>query len=200
MALDGLEIVPGYPVKVKRPNDYNPAAAPVMTRGVPVLNVSKLGIIAPTVLDSPNKIFIGGLPYHFTESQVLELLSAFGKIKAFHLVKSDPDVALSKGYCFVEYLDSAITHVAVEGLNGMEIGDGKQLTARVAGERDATTNTTATSTNSSIVVPPDAATAPPANRTIVAGYDIELLVDAALGHRNMYVYTYICSSSVCSLC
>jgi splicing factor U2AF subunit len=54
---------------------------------MPELDVSRLGIISPTVLGGPNKIFIGGLHYHFTNSQVLELLQAFGKVKAFHLVK-----------------------------------------------------------------------------------------------------------------
>ena len=178
MALDGLEIVPGYPVKVKRPNDYNPATAPLTTH-VPVLDVSPLGIISPTVLDGPNTIFIGGLQYHFTEAQVLELLGAFGKIKAFHLVKNDPESTLSKGYCFVEYLDSAVTPIAVEGLNGMDVGEGKQLTARVTG------GAAANNSSSNAAVASLTEGAPPPDRTIVAGYDIELLVDAALGHKNM---------------
>jgi RNA recognition motif. (a.k.a. RRM, RBD, or RNP domain) len=100
MALDGLEVVPGQPpVKVKRPNDFNASMAPKLS-SIPELDVSRLGIISPTVLDGPNKIFIGGLHYHMAEGQVLELLQAFGKVKAFHLVKNDPDSATSKGYCF----------------------------------------------------------------------------------------------------
>lgn len=191
MALDGLEIIPGYPVKVKRPNDYNPASAPLTTH-VPVLDVSTLGIISPTVLDGPHKIFIGGLHYHFTEAQVLELLGAFGKIRAFHLVKNDPESTVSKGYCFVEYMEGeTVTPVAVEGLNGMDLGDGKVLTARVAGGGTAVAGTAGSSNTGSGAtgVNPVASTegAPPPDRTIVSGYDIELLVDAALGHRNMYV-------------
>jgi len=102
-------------------------------------------------MDGPNKIFIGGLHYHLTEAQVLELLQAFGKIKAFHLVKGGSDemgggmgassvaspmnanmTNLSKGYCFVEYADPSITATAIQGLHGMEIGGGKSLTARLA--------------------------------------------------------------------
>lgn len=96
---------------------------------------SKLGIVAGTVPDGPNKIFIGGLPYHLTDAQVMELLGAFGPIRAFHLVKSDPAATQSKGYCFVEYSNPEVTTIAVTGLNGMELGEGKVLSARVAASR-----------------------------------------------------------------
>ncbi len=94
-----------------------------------------MGIVAGTVADGPNKIFIGGLPYHLTEAQVMELLGAFGPIRAFHLVKTDPAATQSKGYCFVEYADPALTAIAVSGLNGMDLGGGKILSARVAAAR-----------------------------------------------------------------
>lgn len=123
------------------------------------------------------------------EEQVLELLQAFGKVKAFHLVKNEPDSLTSKGYCFVEYADPNVTQVAVIGLNGMDLGAGKVLTARVAGERGggsgvvggmpipaATPILAPTATPSS---------APPPNAVIIAGYDIEAMVDAAMGLRPM---------------
>lgn len=188
MALDGLEVMPGEPpVKVKRPNDYNPALAPPETNK-PVLDLSKLGIISPTVLDGPNKIFIGGLHYHLQDSQVLELLHAFGKVKAFHLVKNEPDTALSKGYCFVEYVDPAVTPVAVAGLNNMDIGGGKSLTARLAGDRGGGCGGVVAP-----MLPPLAGALPPAavpgvpaqDKTIVSGYDVEELVDAAMGKGPM---------------
>ena len=96
---------------------------------------SKLGIVVGNVPDSEHKIFIGGLPYHLNESQVMELLGAFGPIRAFHLVKSDPKGATSKGYCFVEYTDPNVTAIAVTGLNGMDVGGGKSLSARIAAAR-----------------------------------------------------------------
>ena len=46
--------------------------------------------------DSPHKIFIGGLPNYLNEDQVKELLSSFGQLKAFNLVK-DSATQLSKG-------------------------------------------------------------------------------------------------------
>ena len=61
MALDGININGKGKVKVKRPNDYNPTMAPqVHPSSVPVLDVSKLGIIGSNVQDGPNKVFIGG--------------------------------------------------------------------------------------------------------------------------------------------
>ena len=82
MNLDGL-LLNGVALKIKRPNDYNEWTATQALQGQPIpeLDVSRLGIISGNVLDGPNKIFIGGLHYHLTEQQVLELLQAFGKIK-----------------------------------------------------------------------------------------------------------------------
>ena len=61
MALDGINISGKGKVKVKRPNDYNPTMAPpVHPSSLPVLDVSKLGIISCNVADGPNKLFIGG--------------------------------------------------------------------------------------------------------------------------------------------
>ena len=82
MSLDGYTLQ-GQALKIKRPNDYSEALAPrVHPSALPNLDVSRLGMISGTVLDGPNKIFIGGLHYHLTDAQVLELLQAFGPVKA----------------------------------------------------------------------------------------------------------------------
>lgn len=61
LALEGIDIYGKGKVKVKRPNDYNPAMAPkVHPSAIPQLDVSRLGIISGTVQDGPNKVFIGG--------------------------------------------------------------------------------------------------------------------------------------------
>ena len=124
-----------------------------------------------------------------TEDQVLELLQAFGKVKAFHLVKNEPDSLTSKGYCFVEYSDPNVTPVAVMGLNGMDLGGNKILTARVAGERSAAQ----TMASMMIGAPPTAASTAGAGDSgalkpgsiIVDGYDIDTLVEAAMGLKQM---------------
>jgi len=113
----------------------------------------------------------------------LELLQAFGKVKAFHLVKNEPDSITSKGYCFVEYSDAAVTQVAVIGLNGMDLGGGKVLTARVAGERAVGMPMPPAMPTAAQTAPE--ASAPRPDAVIIAGYDIEALVDAAMGLRAM---------------
>ena len=112
---------------------------------------------------------------------MLELLQAFGKVKAFHLVKNEPDSLTSKGYCFVEFADPSVTPVAVIGLNGMDLGGGKVLTARVAGERTAGMITTPTIASTGFSIVPPQPAAPRTDSIIIDGYDVETLVDAAMG-------------------
>lgn len=179
LALDGIDVMGQGKVKVKRPNDYNAAMAPMINPATaPQLDISKLGIVSPTVPDGPNKIFIGGLPYHLTESQVLELLSAFGAVKAFHLVKQDANATTSKGYCFVEYADPNITQVACMGLQGMEMGGGKQLSCRMAAQQFAQQQGAMDQVGGAFGAP---VPAPPVQASIVDGVDVDALLAAALG-------------------
>merc|ERR1719330_214678 len=194
LALDGIDVCNRGKVKVKRPNDYNSSMAPPSdTEIINKFDASKLGIISSTVPDSPNKIFIGGLPYHLTENEVLELLRAFGDVKAFHLVKADAMASTSKGYCFVEYVDENVKDLAVMGLNGMDMGNGKQLSAKIATTTGSTSGMGHTSTgmpgNTPIVPsagmqPIDDSSAPPIMK-VVDGVDIEALVDVAMGKTSL---------------
>jgi splicing factor U2AF subunit len=54
------------------------------------------------------------------------LLTAFGPLKAFNLVK-DAVTGVSRGYAFCEYSDPLITEPAIQGLNGMQLGDKKLI-------------------------------------------------------------------------
>jgi len=98
----------------------------VASRSQPIkpLNVHRLGIVSSTVPDGPNKIYIGSLPVALTDDQVKELLSTYGALKAFHLFK-DLGSGLSRGYGFAEYRDHSVTHSAIKGLNGLQVGDKK---------------------------------------------------------------------------
>lgn len=165
LEFDGIDVLGRGKVKIKRPNDYNPVLAPILSaETMPRFDTSKLGVVSQSVPDGPNKIFIGGLPYHLVDSQVLELLSAFGAVKAFHLVKNDPSAITSKGYCFVEYADPNVTQIAAMGLNGMDMGGGKVLTAKVADQTGGGM---------------PAGVAAPAN--LVDGVDVNALLNAAVG-------------------
>ena len=120
---------------------------------------SWIGVISTVVKDTAHKIFIGGLPNYLTDDQVKELLVSFGALKAFNLV-TDAGTQLSKGYAFAEYIDPNITGAfrtelaqdtrrldiafvtyesrfvfsdqAIDGLNGMQLGDKKLLVQRAS--------------------------------------------------------------------
>jgi splicing factor U2AF subunit len=106
------------------------------------------------------------------DSQVLELLSAFGAVKAFNLVKNDPMSDTSKGYCFVEYCDPNVTQIAAMGLNGMDMGGGKVLSARLSSQHGQETE------GGEFGAP---VAAPPVDASVVDGVDVNALLQAALG-------------------
>lgn len=133
MALDGISFE-GVSVRVKRPTDYNPTLAAALGPSLPNphLNLSAVGLVPGAVAgaEGPDRIFVGGIPYYFSEEQMRELLESFGPLKGFDLVK-DRDTGNSKGYGFCVYQDPAVTDVACNALNGLKMGD-KTLTLRRA--------------------------------------------------------------------
>ncbi|XP_022992201.1 splicing factor U2af large subunit A-like isoform X2 [Cucurbita maxima] len=135
MALDGI-IFEGAPVKVRRPSDYNPSLAATLgpSQPSPNLNLAAVGLTPGSAggLEGPDRIFVGGLPYYFTEAQVRELLEFFGPLRGFDLVK-DRETGNSKGYAFCVYQDLSVTDIACAALNGIKMGD-KTLTVRRANQ------------------------------------------------------------------
>ncbi|KAL0856841.1 hypothetical protein Bca101_061995 [Brassica carinata] len=133
MALDGI-ILEGVPVKVRRPTDYNPALAAALgpSQPNPSLNLAAVGLSSGSTggLEGPDRIFVGGLPYYFTEEQIRELLESFGPLRGFNLVK-DRETGNSKGYAFCVFQDPSVTDIACAALNGIKMGD-KTLTVRRA--------------------------------------------------------------------
>jgi splicing factor U2AF subunit len=117
MAFDGI-MYEGQTLKMRRPKDYQPI--PGVPSEPPSIHIP--GIVPTSVADSPNKIFIGGLPSYVTEEQVKELLLSFGELRSFHLVK-DIQTNTSKGYAFCEYSDTDLTDIVCTGLNNMPLGD-----------------------------------------------------------------------------
>ncbi|PAV65644.1 hypothetical protein WR25_12736 isoform A [Diploscapter pachys] len=124
MAFDGINFM-GQQLKIRRPRDYQPISVNYeMAARLPVSNI---------VVDSPNKIFIGGLPHYLNEDQVKELLCSFGQLKAFNLAVDSQ--GNSKGFAYAEYLDTTLTDQAIAGLNGMQLGD-KQLVVQLACQKE----------------------------------------------------------------
>ncbi|EGN96595.1 hypothetical protein SERLA73DRAFT_93106 [Serpula lacrymans var. lacrymans S7.3] len=114
MAFDGIIFING-PLKIRRPKDYGGVDMSAPSVHVP-------GVVSTNVPDSINKVFVGGLPTYLNEEQVMELLKSFGELKAFNLVRENGN-GPSKGFAFFEYVDISVTDVAIQSLNGMELGD-----------------------------------------------------------------------------
>ncbi|XP_077086836.1 splicing factor U2AF 65 kDa subunit-like [Siphateles boraxobius] len=125
MAFDGI-IFQGQSLKIRRPHDYRPLPG---ISEQPAFHVP--GVVSTVVPDSPHKLFIGGLPNYLNDDQVKELLTSFGPLKAFNLVK-DSATSLSKGYAFCEYVEISATDQAVAGLHGMQLGDKKLIVQRAS--------------------------------------------------------------------
>ncbi|XP_077431775.1 U2 small nuclear RNA auxiliary factor 2a isoform X1 [Vanacampus margaritifer] len=144
MAFDGI-IFQGQSLKIRRPHDYQPLPGmsenpSVYVPGTQTINglVINTGVVSTVVPDSAHKLFIGGLPNYLNDDQVKELLTSFGPLKAFNLVK-DSATGLSKGYAFCEYVDVNLNDQAIAGLNGMQLGDKKLLVQRASvGSKNAT--------------------------------------------------------------
>lgn len=132
MALDGISMEPDDAMEttangatngagqkgleIRRPKDYIVPAVTDETE-------SEAGILSSVVPDTQNKISITHIPAYLSEEQVQELLVSFGELKSFVLVK-DTSSDASRGIAFCEYADAAAaTDIAVESLNGMELGD-----------------------------------------------------------------------------
>jgi splicing factor U2AF subunit len=101
-------------LRIERPKDY---IVPTVTAD----GDSDTGAISNVVPDTQNKLTVANLPVNLDEAQIVELLQSFGALKSFTLVSyTGEDV--SRGVAFLEYKDSAHTEVAIEGLNGMDLG------------------------------------------------------------------------------
>ena len=112
-------------LQIKRPKDYIVPAVTDVTE-------SEAGVLSTTVPDTQNKISITHIPVYLNEEQVQELLVSFGELKNFVLVK-DTASDQNRGIAFCEYADAAgATDIAVESLNGMELGDSKLRVQRAS--------------------------------------------------------------------
>lgn len=106
-------------LNIRRPKDYVMPAVAEETSFDP-------DVVSNIVPDTINKLCITNIPPFLTDEQVLELLAAFGKPKAFVLVK-DRSTEESRGIAFAEYAEpTKANEPALSTLNGMDVG-GKKL-------------------------------------------------------------------------
>lgn len=138
IALDGISMEPeamdtsngeanghAQGMTIKRPKDY---IVPAVTDDTE----NEAGVLSNVVPDTQNKISITHIPPYLTDDQVQELLVSFGELKSFVLAK-DLSSGQSRGIAFCEYKDAqGATDIAVESLNGMELGDSKLKVQRAS--------------------------------------------------------------------
>lgn len=82
-----------------------------------------------------SKLYVGNLPYSFTNDDLKQLFAPFGPVKSADVV-IDRMTGRSRGFGFVEMGTPEATQAAVQGLNETEVG-GRALTVNEARERGA---------------------------------------------------------------
>lgn len=79
-------------------------------------------------------VYIGNIPYEYTEEQVLEIAESVGPVDDLKLL-FDPASGKSKGYAFVKYSDTETAQSAIRNLNNFTIGN-RMLKCSVSNEGD----------------------------------------------------------------
>ena len=77
-----------------------------------------------------NKLYVGNLPYAFTDSDMERTFSAFGSVNSAKVIM-DRDSGRSKGFGFVEMSSGAEANAAVQALHGQDIG-GRDMVVNIA--------------------------------------------------------------------
>ncbi|MED6149160.1 hypothetical protein PIB30_059785 [Stylosanthes scabra] len=117
LSFDGSTLF-GCTMKIRRPKDYVE-----VTTGEPERSDDTAFATSDAVIDSPNKIFVGGIANHVSSEMLMEIAGAFGSLKAYHFQTGDNNGSSA----FLEYVDHSVTVKACAGLNGMKLG-GEVLT------------------------------------------------------------------------
>ncbi|KAL9656772.1 hypothetical protein ABK040_002744 [Willaertia magna] len=86
--------------------------------------------------NSSSYIYIGGLDYRLTEGDILTVFSQYGEIIDIDLIREEENKdynkdykdynnnnKMSKGFCFLSYENIKSTILAIDNLNGIQLGD-----------------------------------------------------------------------------
>ncbi len=80
-----------------------------------------------------NKLYVGGLPYSVTETQLQELFSQHGDVRSAKVI-TDKFTGRSRGFGFVELGSDEEGQKAMEALNGTQL-EGRTLIVNEAKEQ-----------------------------------------------------------------
>lgn len=112
----------GYKIRIQKPRrfftDYNDTQGNNAKKRENKKNQNLM-------MESDNKLYMGGIPLTAKEYEVRELVESFGQLKLFNLVKDPNNDDLNRGFCFFEYLDEKVTERALKGLNNIDMADRK---------------------------------------------------------------------------
>ncbi|KAK7354925.1 hypothetical protein VNO80_14167 [Phaseolus coccineus] len=147
LSFDGSTLF-GSIVKIRRPKDYVEVAT-----GEPERSTDATVTISDVVIDSPHKIFIGGISNLLSSEMLMEIVSAFGSLKAYHFETKASDASCA----FLEYSDHSVSIKACAGMNGLKLG-GEVLTVVQAMPDASSPSVTSSSTD-------------PYSLTLILGYD-----------------------------
>jgi cold-inducible RNA-binding protein len=82
-----------------------------------------------------NKLYVGNLPYTFSDDDMHRTFSEFGSISSAKVVM-DRDSGRSKGFGFVEMATAAEATAAIKALHGRDLG-GRDMVVNVAKPMEA---------------------------------------------------------------
>ncbi len=77
-----------------------------------------------------SKLYVGGLPYAATESELTTLFASHGTVESARVI-SDKFTGQSRGFGFVEMSSAEEAQAAITALNGSQMG-GRSLTVNEA--------------------------------------------------------------------
>lgn len=82
---------------------------------------------------SQNKIYVGNMPFNFTEADLESTFSEYGEIEQVNLI-TDRHTGQSRGFAFITFAKQASAENALQ-LNGTEV-KGRKISVSMAKERD----------------------------------------------------------------
>jgi cold-inducible RNA-binding protein len=80
------------------------------------------------------KLYVGNLPYAFTDGDLHNLFSTYGAVQSAQVIM-DRETGRSKGFGFVEMGDGKEADAAIDALNGQDL-NGRNLTVNEARPRE----------------------------------------------------------------
>ena len=81
-----------------------------------------------------NKLYVGGLPYSVSDTQLSDLFSEHGTVESARVI-TDRMTGRSRGFGFVEMSSQAEAEAAAESLNGSQL-EGRSLTVNEAKQKE----------------------------------------------------------------